>query len=296
MARRPAKKKQRSKPKAPKAAKGRKRNLGGDEIGWDKEEIQIAYVEDEISYDFEDSGDYNSRFASKGWPQRQRVSDLRDTARARASKITKAGEQLTPVTANGRKIANTFWGQAWCRNLEAHHDYESRLPRGRSYLRNGSVIDLKISRGKVTALVSGQELYQVEITFETLKPAKWNGIVEECAGSVGSVIELMSGKISDSVMAVITDDKRGLFPKANEFTMSCTCPDWATMCKHVAATLYGVGARLDDKPELFFVLRGVDHSDLINRSAKNFAEQIDVSEIKFNQKELENLFGIEITL
>lgn len=258
-----------------------------------------AWSEDEdkdLSYDYDDLGDSYNGHDSYGWAPYRTVADRRADAAKLAKKLSKKGEALRPVTASGRKLAKTFWGQAWCKNLEGHHDYENRLPRGRSYLRNGSVIDLQIGSGKISSQVSGSHLYRVDIELTKLQTKKWKKIVSSCTGNVGSVLELLAGKLSDEVMMVITDDRNGLFPDSKEIKMSCTCPDWATMCKHVAATLYGVGVRLDEQPDLFFILRGVDHNELIARSSQNLVKDMDTSKIKFNRKELEGLFGIDISL
>jgi uncharacterized Zn finger protein len=182
-------------------------------------------------------------------------------------KLRKKGVDVQPVVLDGRKIAHTFWGQAWCEHLEKFSDYANRLPRGRTYVRNGSVCHLEVQPGKIAAKVSGSELYDVAITIKTLSPQKWKGLKESCAGRVGSMLELLQGRLSGQVMSVVTDRDRGLFPHPKEIKLKCSCPDWATMCKHVAAVLYGVGARLDRKPEMLFLLRGVDHSELVGEDA-----------------------------
>jgi len=192
--------------------------------------------------------------------------------RARAAKAVtqakKAGQGLCPVLIEGRAIARTFWGKAWCENLEAYSDYENRLPRGRTYVRNGSVIDLQIEPGLVKARVMGSSLYQVEVRIGTLPAARWQDIVKDCTGSIASLVELLQGKLSKAVMERLCAPKTGLFPEPKEIGLSCSCPDWATMCKHVAAVLYGVGARLDEKPELLFTLRQVDAADLLTQAAE----------------------------
>ena len=167
-----------------------------------------------------------------------------------------------------RQIAGTFWGKAWCDNLEAYSDFENRLPRGRTYVRNGSVVDLQISPGKVTALVAGSELYKIEIKIKPLAAvALWKSIQTECAGKIDSLIELLQGKLSSAVMQLVTRHERGLFPTPKEIDLDCSCPDWADLCKHVAASLYGVGAKLDQNPALLFLLRGVDPADLISKAS-----------------------------
>ena len=171
--------------------------------------------------------------------------------------------KIEPIEVHGRKIARTFWGEAWCNHLEKFSDYENRLPRGRTYVRNGSVCHLAISRGKVEAIVSGSALYRINIDITPLSVNKWKNVRKQCAGQIGSMLELLRGRFSDNVMEIVTDQNTGLFPKPSEITLACDCPDWAEMCKHIAAVLYGVGARLDHQPELLFLLRNVDHEELI---------------------------------
>lgn len=174
---------------------------------------------------------------------------------------------IQPVEIGGRRIARTFWGEAWCDHLESFSDYENRLPRGRAYVRNGSVCHLEIAKGELTAIVSGSRLYDVKITVKTLPKKKWVELKKRCGGQIGSLLELLQGRLSKNVMTVVTDRGEGLFPLPGEMKFTCSCPDWARMCKHVAAVLYGVGARLDAKPELLFLLRGVDHEELISAEA-----------------------------
>ncbi|MBS0390863.1 MAG: hypothetical protein JSR23_06830 [Proteobacteria bacterium] len=204
---------------------------------------------------------------SWGWKPYVPVAKRRAQAERVVQKASKAGQSLSPVKVEGRSIANTFWGKAWCENLEAYSDFENRLPRGRSYLRNGSVIDLQIAPGKVIAKVMGSSLYQIEIGIKPLPPAQWQTLVAHCTGSIATLVELLQGKLSQAVMTRLCDRKQGMFPTPGEIDLGCSCPDWAQMCKHVAAVLYGVGARLDEKPELLFVLRQVDAHDLLTAQA-----------------------------
>jgi uncharacterized Zn finger protein len=181
--------------------------------------------------------------------------------------MRKKGVDIQPIGIEGRKIAKTFWGEAWCKHMDAQGDFANRLPRGRTYVRNGSVCHLKITKGKIEAIVSGSELYNVKIDITPLPAAKWEQVKQQSSGQIGSLMELLQGKISKSVMQVVTDARDGLFPQPKEIKLRCDCPDYATMCKHAAAVLYGVGARLDHQPELLFQLRGVNHLDLITASA-----------------------------
>ena len=195
------------------------------------------------------------------------VAQRRAQAQRKISQLRKRGKTVSPVVIEGRQIAQTFWGKAWCEYLETHSDYASRLPRGRTYVRNGSVIDLQLQPGKVTALVSGSSLYDVEIEIRPLPKDRWSQLVRQCVGKIDSVVELLSGKLSGGVMEVLSRRDTGLFPSSKEVSLSCSCPDGAYLCKHLAAVLYGIGARLDHQPELLFLLRGVEQADLVGEVA-----------------------------
>lgn len=197
------------------------------------------------------------------WPRYVPVAERRQKAERQLEKIRRKGGEVSPVVITGRNIANTFWGRAWCDNLQRYSTYANRLPRGRTYVRNGSVIDLQIAPGRVSALVSGSSIYKVAVTVTPLPASVWDSIRSDCAGSVASLVELLQGRLSAGVMERICRQKSGLFPHPSEITFDCSCPDAAMMCKHVAAVLFGVGARLDDQPELLFRLRKVDEKELI---------------------------------
>jgi uncharacterized Zn finger protein len=185
------------------------------------------------------------------------------------AKLRKKGQTLSPVIAGRGAIAKSFWGKAWCQNLERYSDYSNRLPRGRTYLRNGSVIDLKMGPGEVTAQVMGSSLYRITVSIREVAGAHWQAIARDCARSIDTLVELLQGQLSSSVMERITRPGTGLFPSPQEIAFSCSCPDSAAMCKHVAATLYGIGARLDSEPELLFGLRKVDANELIARAGES---------------------------
>jgi uncharacterized Zn finger protein len=196
------------------------------------------------------------------------VAVRQQQAKKKLAALRKQGRSVEPVEIEGRTIAKSFWGSSWCENLERYSDYASRLPRGRSYVRNGSVIDLKIAKGEVAAWVSGSELYEVKVTIAPVKAAHWTSICRDCAGTIDSLVELLQGRLAKGVMDRVCRKGDGLFPAPDEIKLDCSCPDWADMCKHVAAVLYGVGARLDQNPKLLFVLRGVDETDLLARAGQ----------------------------
>lgn len=198
------------------------------------------------------------------WKPYVPVRTRQANARREMDKLRKQGKAIQPIEIAGRRITRTFWGGAWCDHLEKFSDYANRLPRGRTYVRNGSVCHLEIDEGEVKAMVSGSSLYHIKITIKPLAKAAWKRIRASCCGQIGSLLELLQGKLSDSIMAVVTHPQTGLFPQPRDIHLHCNCPDWAGMCKHLAAVLYGVGARLDQEPALLFKLRGVDHEDLVS--------------------------------
>jgi uncharacterized Zn finger protein len=226
------------------------------------------------------------------------VETRRARARTAAEKIArKQKRSLAPVhPIEGTKLVRTFWGKAWCDNLESYRDYENRLPRGRSYARHGAVIDLRILAGKVAALVSGTSIYEVDVTIQALPPKSWSKLASECTQQIDSLVDLLRGRLSTQVMELVTRRQGGLFPSPNEISFQCSCPDWAGMCKHVAATLYGVGVRLEEKPELFFELRGVDHNELVGGAAEAVPRLADGAKRRKVVKgaDLSALFGIEL--
>jgi uncharacterized Zn finger protein len=230
------------------------------------------------------------------WRPYVSVRQRRAQAQTKMNALRKKGVDIQPVEIEGRKIAKTFWGEAWCDHLESFSDYANRLPRGRTYVRNGSVCHLEINQGEILAKVAGSELYNIRIQIKTLPANKWKAIKARCAGEVGSLLELLQGKLSGHVMQVVTNRNEGLFPSPGEISLKCDCPDWAVMCKHVAAVLYGVGARLDQKPELLFKLRGVDHEELIAADAEA-AVSAATSRGKSKRlagSELSDVFGIDL--
>lgn len=208
--------------------------------------------------DFDDTGVF---------PAYVSVAERRAQAAREANERAARGEKLEPVVSKGKDVAGTFWGRAWCENLERYSDYANRLPRGRTYLKNGYVVDLRVEPGKVRALVQGTSCYEVKIRVRLLDQRRWARVVERSAGRVGSLVELLRGRLSGEVMRIVTEREHGLFPSPGEIDLTCSCPDSAAMCKHVAAALYGIGVRLDARPELLFTLRGTDASELVAKAA-----------------------------
>lgn len=226
----------------------------------------------------------------------QTVGSRLKKAEAAIAKAKKSGKPMSPIAASRGAIAKTFWGKAWCDNLEYYSDYSNRLPRGRSYVRNGSVIDLCVTPGEVRAQVMGSALYKVVVTVKALPKKQWQAISAVCSGSIDSMVELLQGQLSHAVMENICKPGSGLFPVPNEIEFQCSCPDWAQMCKHVAAVLFGVGVRLDQQPELLFSLRKVDVKDLVNQAGAGLSVP-DTRPVRGNLLDdamLGDVFGIEM--
>jgi uncharacterized Zn finger protein len=237
-----------------------------------------------------------SEYVQDIWPQQVTAAEKSQRAKQTATRLQTDGLDLEPVRATTRGVASSFWGKAWCQNLDRYSDYDGRLPRGRTYLRSGCVIDLKIQPERIEAKVQGDYLYEIVIRLSKLEADQWQILRDDCRNQIDSVLDLLQGRLSDSVMEVVINPNRGLFPQYSEIKFSCTCLDFADMCKHVAAVLYGVGVRLDTQPELLFRLRGVDHFELVTTAATSGLEKnVGVAEDEIlGTQDLGRLFGIDL--
>ncbi len=230
------------------------------------------------------------------WWQYEDAQERKEKIQKQIAKRQKRGERFEALAAPAgrQKLCTTFWGQSWCQNLESYQDYETRLPRGRSYLRQGNVYNLEIEPQSIRAVVAGSELYETSVSIQPLPKKRWQEIVEASAGEVGSMLDLLAGKLGDGLMRVLTDTERGLFPKPKEIRFDCSCPDHAEMCKHVAAVLYGVGVLLDTKPELLFTLRGVDQAELLSSASSTTITDLSAGAGDLAGTDLSALFGIDL--
>ncbi len=204
------------------------------------------------------------------------VADLKSKAKKIIEKAEKSGKKMNPVEIQGRTIAKSWWGKAWCENLESYADYYSRLERGRKYVRANCVVDLQIESGEVYAQVIGSRStpYKIHITIDELSDEQYEFICKKCSSKIQNIDSLIKGDFPDNLKELFLQKKNGLFPAMAEIHFDCSCPDWADMCKHVAATLYGIGARFDKDPLLFFKLRGVDTEKLIGKAIQNKIEMM----------------------
>ena len=238
---------------------------------------------------------------SKYWsdiPQYSQPNAAELKKRSAASRKKEKAKILEPVIINGRAIVNKWWGKAWCDNLERYADYESRLDRGKRYVRTGAVIDLKIQKGKILARVQGTRKtpYKVEIRISPLSEEKCQSIIARCGRKLENLEALLDGNFPEE-MQELFQGKDGLFPAPREISFNCSCPDWALLCKHVAAALYGVGARLDENPLLFFELRGIEVGRFIDVTLANRVEAMlanvgNKSSRMMDEEEIVGMFGV----
>jgi len=236
-----------------------------------------------------------------GFPKYIPVAEKKARAEKKLKQLRKKNPDITPVIIEGKALAKTWWGNAWNKNLEKYADYSNRIGRGRSYVRHGSVLDLQITPGKVTALVHGSAAkpYSVSVIIKEMPKKNWGKIKKACAGKMESMQQLIAGKFPKELAAIFTEKGSGLFPGPDEINFECSCPDWAYMCKHVAATLYGIGARLDDDPHLFFLLRKVNMNDLVSETIRESKKELlskakkKTSRVIEDNDALSDIFGID---
>ncbi len=240
---------------------------------------------------------------SWGYPKYVSVAQKKAKAEKKLKQLKKKMPDIKPVVIEGKTLARTWWGKSWNENLERYADYKNRIGRGRSYVRHGAVLDLKISPGKVRALVHGSDSqpYEVVISIKALTKSRWKEIQTQCEGQLQSLQDLLAGKFPESLAETFFNEKEGLFPSPKTISFDCSCPDWASMCKHVAATLYGIGARFDEDPSLFFTLRGVDTEDLIAGAVEDTADKLLAKAKKkstnaLDDANLSDIFGIDMDI
>lgn len=227
------------------------------------------------------------------------VSEKREKAKKSLEKLKKTRDDISPVIIEGKSIASKWWGKAWNKNLESYADYSNRIGRGRSYVKNGAVLDLKIKEGKVEALVQGSSSkpYTVEFAIDKLNEIKWKNITEICNHRIDTMETLLLGKFPKEFDEFFIDSRNGLFPSVKEIRFKCSCPDSARMCKHIAAVLYGIGARLDEEPILFFKLRDIDFEELLKKSMEDKMQNILKNSDKKSERIIDDgdvfdLFGV----
>jgi uncharacterized Zn finger protein len=236
-----------------------------------------------------------------GFPRYVSVAEKRARARRKLQQLRKTHPNIRPVVIAGNALVRTWWGKAWNGNLSKYADYANRIGRGRSYVRHGAVLDLQIKPGQVKALVQGSQgsPYTITIKIKPISEPVWKQIKAACAGQLASLQELLEGRFPKGLTELFTAKGRGLFPSPQEIDFHCSCPDYAYLCKHVAAVLYGIGTRLDEDPSLFFVLRKMKMDDLITQAVQDKSERLLKRAKKrtarvIDDADLGEVFGIEM--
>lgn len=241
------------------------------------------------------------RYRDNYYPPYVSVGEKKARAKKKLDQLIKNKSDIKPVIIEGRTLASTWWGKSWNLNLERYADYSNRIGRGRSYVRSGAVLDLKLLPGKVTSLVQGSvsKPYEITIKINSINNKIWNNIKEDCLGKLESLGELLEGKFPKALGEVFLAKGEGLFPSPKEINLSCSCPDSAYMCKHIAASLYGIGARLDENPMLFFKLRNVEVNDLVTQAVQSKTKKMlekanQKSKRAIKDTDISKIFGIEL--
>jgi len=237
----------------------------------------------------------------RGYPRYVSVAEKKEKAEKKLHQLKKKRPDIAPVIIKGNALARTWWGKSWNRNLERYADYSNRIGRGKSYVRHGTVLDLQIEGGQVTALVQGSRAkpYEIVIRIQPINKSNWNTIKKQCQGELRSLPDLLAGKFPKELGEIFLAEGKGLFPTPQEIAFDCSCPDWASMCKHVAATLYGIGARLDEDPLLFFKLRQADTEELVARAVQGKTDELltkakNKSAKVIDDADLSGIFGIDL--
>ncbi|MGE3271568.1 MAG: SWIM zinc finger family protein [Chloroflexota bacterium] len=166
--------------------------------------------------------------------------------------------------ARGPELATTWWARRWMAALDGF-GWAGRLSRGRSYARNGRVLDVEFSRGAIRARVQGSERqpYRVEMSVERFPDQVWDRVIGALARQALYAAKLLAGELPAEIVQLCDTAEAPLFPShPNDITMKCSCPDWAVPCKHVAAVHYALAAELDRDPFLLFRLRGRTREEL----------------------------------
>ncbi|MFU8819801.1 MAG: hypothetical protein ACNA74_08790, partial [Desulfurivibrio sp.] len=236
-----------------------------------------------------------------GFPRYVPVAEKEAKAAAGLERLRKSRPDLQPVILPGKTLARTWWGKGWNSNLERYADYSNRIGRGRAYLRHGAVLDLVIEAGEIRSLVQGsrRKPYEVVVAIKPIKAGRWAALKKQCRGMIEALPDLLAGRFPAELAGIFMAPGSGLFPAPAEIGFHCSCPDWASMCKHVAATLYGIGARLDEEPALFFKLRQVEMAELISGAIEESSSRLLARSARKSHRVMEGgdlgeLFGIEL--
>ena len=233
------------------------------------------------------------------YPKYVPVAEKKKRNKEKIEKLEKLMD-ISPIKVEKRKIAHSWWGEAWIDNLEIYADYSNRLARGRKYLRYGAVANLDIEKGDIKGIVIGssKKYYEISISIDTLEEEKRNNLVKKIKKRISSLEELVQGEFPKELKGLLKSKENNLFPKAKEINFLCSCPDYAKMCKHIVAILYGVGVKLDQDPLLLFKLRGIDIDYIIDKTIENKSNDLldkssESSDRVIENSEVNDLFDMD---
>ncbi len=155
------------------------------------------------------------------------MAEKRAKAAKKLAQLKKKNPHISPIEIKVSAIARTWWGKAWNRNLEAYADYKNRIGRGRSYVRHGAVLDLRIEQGKVESLVQGSRSkpYSVSVRIKAIEKSIWKALKSAAEGKLDSLQELLGGKFPKALGEIFTIQGKGLLPSPKEIEFACSCPD-----------------------------------------------------------------------
>ncbi len=216
---------------------------------------------------------------------RLKAADLQKLAQQRLAELQAGGEELTPVVNTTRKLAGNFWGSAWMKHLAHCESGGMCLAPGRTLLRHGCVLDVRIAPCSIRALISAEELYEVNLQLAPLDSEQQEQLAASCGRHIDSLLSLLEGKVDAAVLRHLCHPETGLLPTPADWRMHCTCPDWAEPCPHAAAAIYAAGCLIDATPALLFTLRGIEPHTLLSAPQES---------IELDTGKLSSIFGIDL--
>jgi len=163
------------------------------------------------------------------------------------------------------EFGGTWWAKRWISALE-RLGWSNRLQRGRTYARQGNVLEVKVRPGRIDARVQGSRKrpYRVTIHIEPLSDSDWDKAASAMAERALFAARLLAGEMPENIEDAFVQCDTQLFPRSEQdIDMSCTCPDWANPCKHIAAVFYTLGTEFDRDPFLLLLLRGMSREHLL---------------------------------
>ena len=162
-----------------------------------------------------------------------------------------------------RPITKTWWGEKWLDALKGV-DYANRIGRGKTYANTGRVYDIIINDNLALAKVKGnyQSFYNVSVEFKQFSQSEKNTIIKAIYENPTVMSALLNRKLPREVYDLLKSQNVNVFPTSHrDLNTDCNCPDYATICKHIAGLVYMIALEIDKDPFLIFKLRGLDLLD-----------------------------------